>query len=197
MKVFRKLPVGEGSPNRWGGKMAEVVQSTQQEFWRPPTLRLSEDVAVQNSTPAMAEACPRCGTEFLLGSRFCHTCGKSRPAAISSSTSPDAALAGLWERGVRKLQSAIADFPWIDIKLPFRTSFLGFQEIKTRLGLPTLSLIAFFIGLACVAGALLSGISTVKDWNDFYSIQLYRAEWLLGATASFVAGILLKKPSGD
>jgi hypothetical protein len=176
--------------------MAEVVQTTQQEFWRPPTLRLSEEVAVQDSRPAMAEACPRCGTEFLLGSRFCHSCGKSRPEAISSSTRDDAAaLAGLWERGVGKLQSAIAGFPWIKIKLPSRTNFPGFQEIKTRVGLSTLSLIAFGIGLVCVAGALLSGISTVKNWNDFYAIQLYRTEWLLAATASFVAGILLKKPS--
>jgi hypothetical protein len=181
--------------------MAEVVQSTQQEFWRPPTLRLNEEVAVADSRPAMAEACPRCGTEFLLGSRFCHTCGNRRPEAVSSSTRADAAaLAGLWEGGVRKLQSAIRGFPWISwisLKLPSRTSFLSFHEMKIRLGLPTLSLIAFLIGLACVVGAILSGIATVKNWNDFYSVQLYRAEWLLAATASFVAGILLKKPSRD
>lgn len=190
MRVSRKVPVGP--------TMAEVAQSTQQEFWRPPTLRLAEEVAVPDSRPAMAEACPRCGTEFLLGSRFCHTCGNRRPEAISSGTRADAAaLAGLWERGVRKLQSAIAGFPWIKIKLPSRTSFPGFEEVKTRLGLPTLSLIAFLIGLACVLGALLSGISTVKNWNDFYSVQLYRSEWLLAATAAFVAGILLKKPSRD
>lgn len=178
--------------------MAEVAQSTQQEFWRPPTLHLSEEIAVQDSRPAMAEACPGCGTEFLLGSRFCHTCGNRRPEAISSSTRADAAdLAGIWERGVRKLQSAVSGFPWINIKLPSRIKFHSFQEIKTRLGLPTLSLIAFLVGLACVAGALLSGILTVKNWNDFYAIQLYRAQWLIAATASFVAGILLKKPSRD
>ena len=176
--------------------MAEVAQSTQQEFWRPPTLHLSEEVAVQDSRPAMAEACPGCGTEFLLGSRFCHTCGNRRPEAISSSARADAvALAGLWERGVRKLQSAITGLPWIKIKLPSWTNFPGFQEIKTRVGLPTLSLIAFLVGLACIAGALLSGLSAVKNWNDFYATQLYRAQWLLAATASFVAGILLKKPT--
>ena len=179
-----------------GPKMAEAAQSTQQEFWRPPTLRLSEEVAVQDARPTMAEACPECGTEFLLGSRFCHNCGKRRPEAISSSARADAAaLAGLWERGVRKLQSVVSGFPWIDIKLPSRKNFLSFQDVKTRVGLSTLSLIAFLIGLACVAGALLAGIFTVKNWNDFYAIQLYRAEWLLAATASFVAAILLKKPS--
>jgi hypothetical protein len=34
---------------------------------------------------------------------------------------------------------------------------------------------------------------TLVDWQ---AIQFYRAEWLLAATAAFVAGILLKKPSG-
>ena len=59
------------------------------------------EVAVQDASPAMAEACPRCGTEFLPGSCFCHTCGQRRPEAISASTRADAAaLARLWERGV-------------------------------------------------------------------------------------------------
>lgn len=75
--------------------------------------------------------------------------------------------------------------------------YLHFHEIKSRVGLSTLSLIAFVIGLACLAGALLVGLSTVKTWNDFQAVQSYRMEWLLAATASFVAGILLKKPSQD
>jgi uncharacterized protein (DUF983 family) len=146
----------------------------------------------------MAEACPRCGTEFLLGSRFCHTCGTRRPEAISSSARADAAiLAGLWERGVGKLQSAVASFSLSKIKAPSWIHYLHFHEIKERVGLPTPSLIAFVIGLACIAGALLAGLFTVKTWNDFQAIQYYRAEWLLAATASFVAGILLKKPSQD
>ena len=74
---------------------------------------------------------------------------------------------------------------------------LHFHEIKSRVGLPTGSLIAFVIGLACVAGALLVGLLTAKTLVDWQAIQYYRAEWLLAATASFVAGILLKKPSRD
>jgi hypothetical protein len=46
-----------------------------------------------------------------------------------------------------------------------------------------------------VAGALLVGLLTAKTFVDWQAIQFYRAEWLLAATASFVAGILLKKPS--
>jgi len=178
--------------------MAEVVQGTQQEFWRPPTHRLSDEIVVHETHPAMAEACPRCGTEFLLGSRFCHSCGGRRPEAISSSARADAAvLAGLWERGVHRIQSAVTSVSWNKIKLPSWAHYLHFHEIKSRAGLCTLSLIAFVVGMACVAGALLVGLLTAKTLVDWEAIQYYRAEWLLAATASFVAGILLKKPSQD
>ena len=178
--------------------MAEVAQETQQEFWRPPALHLNEEMAVRDAHPAMAEACPRCGTEFLLGSRFCHSCGGRRPAAISSSARADAAaLAGLWERAIHPLQSAIAGISWSKIKFPAWMSHLHFHEIQSRLGLSAPSLIAFVIGLACVAGALLVGLLTAKTLVDWQAIQYYRAEWLLAATASFVAGILLKRSSQD
>jgi hypothetical protein len=178
--------------------MAEVAQGTQQEFWRPPTHHLTEEVAVRDPNPAMAEACPRCGTEFLLGSKFCHSCGGRRPAAIGSSARADAAaLAGLWERAIYPIQSAVAGFSWRKIKFPSWMRHLHFHEIKSRLGLSTASLIAFVVGLSCVAGALLVGVYSVKTWNDFQAIQYYRVECLLAATASFVAGILLKRPSQD
>ncbi len=55
------------------------------------------------------------------------------------------------------------------------------------------------IGLGCVAGAI--GVSLfyrASNLAEFQAIQMWRIEWLLAATASFVAGILLKKPSdGD
>src|SRR6516164_550213 len=128
--------------------MAEVVQGTQQEFWRPPTHRLSDEIVVHETHPAMAEACPRCGTEFLLGSRFCHSCGGRRPEAISSSARADAAvLAGLWERGVHRIQSAVTSVSWNKIKLPSWAHYLHFHEIKSRAGLCTLSLIAFVAGI--------------------------------------------------
>ncbi len=150
----------------------------------------------------MAEACPKCATEFLLGSRFCHSCGGRRPEAISSSTRADAVvIASSWQRGVQRAQSAISSIPWSRIKFPSKVpswmSYLHFHEIKGRVGLSTGSLIAFVIGLVCVAGALLVGLLTAKTLVDWQAIQFYRAEWLIAATASFVAGILLKKPSGD
>jgi hypothetical protein len=173
--------------------MAEAAQGTPQEFWQPPTHLLDEEVIVREPRPAMAEACSRCGTEFLLGSKFCHSCGGRRPEAISSS----AHAAGLWERVVGRTQSAIAGFSWTKIHFPAWMRHLHFHEIKSRVGLPTGSLIAFVVGLACVAGALLVGLLTAKTLVDWQAIQYYRAEWLLAATASFVAGILLKKPSRD
>ena len=178
--------------------MAEVAQGTQEEFWRPPTLRLTEEAVVVGSPPTMAEACPRCATEFLLGSRFCHSCGGRRPEAISSSSHADVvAFAGSWKRGVSRVQSMISGLSWAKIKFPSWTHYLHFHEIKSWVGLSTASLVAFVLGLACLAAALLVGLFTVKTWNDFQAIQYYRTEWLLAATASFVAGILLRKPSQD
>ena len=52
------------------------------------------------------------------------------------------------------------------------------------------------IGLGCVVGAI--GVSLfyrASNLAEFQAIQMWRIEWLLAATASFVAGILLKKPS--
>lgn len=177
-------------------RMAEVIQTTQEEFWSPPVGRLNDEVAVCESHPAMAEACRRCGTEFLLGSRFCYSCGGRRPEELTSTTRADAAaLAGLWERGVHGIQAAVAGISWSKVKLPVWTHQLHFQEIKSRVGLSTLPLIAFVIGLACVAGALFAGLLPANRLVDWEAVQYYRAEWLLAATACFVAGILLKKPS--
>ncbi len=144
----------------------------------------------------MAESCRRCGTEFLLGSRFCHTCGGRRQEAISPAAKADAvAMAGLWEQTVARVSSITAGFSWSQIKFPAWMRYLHFHEIKSWVGLSTASLIAFVIGLACVAGALLVGLLTARTFVDWQAIQFYRAEWLLAATASFVAGILLKKSS--
>jgi hypothetical protein len=184
--------------------MAEVAQETPQEFWRPPVPVIADEiVVVRESVSTMAEACRRCGSEFLLGSRFCHTCGGKRPIAVSPEARADAAeFAGLWQQVVGRVHSTVTALPtiassvWRKIKLPSWLHYLHFHEIKSWVGLSTASLIAFVLGIACVAGALLVGLLTAKTLVDWQAIQFYRAEWLLGATAAFVAGILLKKPSG-
>jgi len=178
--------------------MSEVAQETSREFWRPATRVAAEVEGVHDSIPTMAEACLSCGTEFLLGSRFCHSCGRRRPVAISSEARADAAdMAGLWEKAVARTKSFLLMLNPARINFPAWLHYLHFHEIKRWIGLPTASLIAFIIGLGCVAGALLAGLFTVKTLVDWQAIQFYRGEWLLAATASFVAGILLKKPHRD
>jgi hypothetical protein len=181
--------------------MAEVVHETQQDFWRPPSPVAAEEVViVRPDLPTMAEACPRCGSEFLLGSRFCHSCGGRRPEALSASARADAAeIANLWENAVARIRLGVMSVPkvWKKIRFPSWLHYLHFHEIKRWVGLPTASLIAFVIGLGCVAGALLVGLLTARNLVDWQAIQFYRAEWLLAATACFVAGILLKKTSSS
>ena len=144
----------------------------------------------------MAEACWRCGTEFLLGSGFCHSCGGRRREAITDQADA-AAVAGLWRQAIDGMRALVAGFSWSKIEFPSWLRYLHFHEIKKWVGLSSASLIAFVIGIGCIAGALLVGLLTARNFVDWQAIQFYRAEWLLAATASFVAGILLKKPSGN
>ena len=177
--------------------MAELAHGTQPEFWRPP-VPIEEEVVASEPVASMAEACPKCGTEFLLGSRFCHTCGGKRPMTMSSSEKADAAAAArVWQQVVHHLGAAVTAIPWNRIKLPGWFRHLHFHAIKAHLGLPTASLIAFVAGLGCVAGALLVGLLPAKSMVDWQAMQFYRVDWLLGATAAFVAGILLKKQSHE
>jgi hypothetical protein len=178
--------------------MSEVVQESQQEFWRPPSAVAADPIVFREALPAMAEACSHCGSEFLPGSHFCHACGRRRPQASPASATADAdtsALAGLWKRGTARVSLLAAEFSWSSLRFPSWLRYLHFHEIKSRTGLCTASLIAFVIGIGCIAGALLVGLLTARNFVDWQAIQFYRAEWLLAATASFVAGILLKKPS--
>jgi len=98
---MRSAAEGEGP----GIVMSNVVNETDQEFWQPP----SPAAAEMDSTPAMAEVCRQCATEFLPGSRFCYTCGHQRLEAISSDTKADAAhFAGLWVRAVATLWEVLS-----------------------------------------------------------------------------------------
>jgi len=109
-------------------------------------------------------------------------------------------MAGHWGRTMAYLRTrtrTIADL-WHTISFPGWMQYLHFHEIKRWVGLPTASLIAFIIGLGCIAGVI--GVSLfykASNLAEFQAIQMWRIEWLLAATASFVAGILLKKPDVD
>jgi hypothetical protein len=136
--------------------MAEVADQAH-EFWRPPVAAVSG--AERSST------CRRCGTEFIVSSLYCHTCGAGRPDQSARGAQ------GLEIPGLAELSS-----------------------LGERLGLNTPAVVAFLAGALCVVGALTVGLffsaRTVLDWQ---AIQLWRIEWLLAAIAGFLAGCLLKK----
>lgn len=191
--------------------MAQVAQDTPQEFWRSPAgLAPADEATLPPPVPEMAEACADCGSEFMIGARFCHTCGRRRPAFASASADA-AAMSGRWAHVVSAWARSVTvrSIPvlttrarsiaawWRKISFPDWVRYLHFHEIKRWIGLPTASLIAFMTGLGCVVGAI--GVSLfykAATLAEFQAVQLWRIEWLLAATASFVAGILLKKPSG-
>jgi hypothetical protein len=185
--------------------MAEVVHDASREFWRPPSVLdpVAEAELPSAGAQDLAEACGSCGSEFMIGARFCHTCGTRRPvlSVVPTTSGADAAvLARLWTRSVAWLGAAAGSVAAAcrKIPLPEWLHYLHFHEIKRWVGLPTAALIAFMVGLGCVAGAL--GVSVfykASNLAEFQAIQMWRIEWLLAATASFVAGILLKKPSDD
>ena len=140
--------------------MADILREAHQEFWRPP---LSQPEPATD----LAEACRRCGTEFMVGAAFCHICGSSRHRSAASTAKN-----------------------WTKFLGGIRTLDLG--GIRTRLGLPLPSLCAFFVGIAFVIVALGIGLVTVHDVSDFEAVQLWRIQWLMAACAAFLVGILLK-----
>lgn len=140
--------------------MSDLVRDAQQEFWRPP-------LAKPSAEPVMAEACRRCGTEFMVGAAFCHICGFGRHRA--SATPSDS-----WTSHIRFLR------------------VLEFSSIKKWFGVPLMSLCAFLVGVAFLIVALSMGLMSVHDNTDFEAVQLWRIQWLMAACAAFLAGILLK-----
>jgi hypothetical protein len=176
--------------------MAEVVQETQQEFWRPAVAPvIPETVPAPVPTPTastLADACTHCGAEFMIGSRFCHACGHNRPEVHPAVNSDAAAIVRVWNQQVAWMKSVAGRLSWPKVLAPSWLHYLQFHEIKEWIGLPTASLIAFFVGLGCVVAALGVGLMTARTFVDWQAIQFYRAEWLIAATAAFVAGILLK-----
>lgn len=156
--------------------MAEVAEQAQHDFWRPP---------MQMATPAAGEhaerveACDQCASEFIVGARYCHTCGAVRASAIPAAGDEKRSLLSTWIGLASRLNTAI---------------FSTFSGMGERLALPTAALMAFLAGLICLVCALGVGIvfsaRTVLDWQ---AVQLWRMEWLLGAIAAFCAGCVLKR----
>ena len=140
--------------------MAQALNNAQHDFWRPPVIQ-----KVENTLPAEG-TCAKCQTEFLVGARFCHSCGAAR----------------------RTIQRRAQ---WDEILAFVRT--IKLQKVQQYLGLPTLPLTAFLIGIGCLIGAVSVGfLYPTQHFSDFQAVQMWRMQWLLGAIAAFLAAILLK-----
>ena len=146
--------------------MADLVHDTQHEFWRPPA------AAPPAAEPALADACRRCGTEFMVGAAFCHICGNNRHRA-------DAPVPRNWMKYLEPVRS------------------LELSRIKNRFGLPLPSLCAFLMGVAFILVALTMGLISARDSTDLEAIQLWRIQWLIAGCAAFLAGILLKNRKSE
>lgn len=138
--------------------MANSAQEVREEFWRPP---MSE---VRESAPAaQSEACERCGTDYVVGSRFCHVCGAAR------------------EPGLSPRQFSISRFlDWGRIR----------ESLAMNTGSLVAFIIGLGCVLAAIFTGLIYTASTVLDWQ---AVQVWRIEWLLAGIAAFVAGLLLKR----
>lgn len=147
--------------------MAEVVKNAEerQEYWRPAVDEARSREAERAMSMAAA-TCDNCGTDYALGARFCHVCGAERDPRLTAPSN--------WRSGLSR---------WLDI-----------ESIKSGLGLSLGSVIFFFFGIVCAIAAAVTGFvysaTTLLDWQ---AVQLWRIEWLLAATAAFVAGVLLKR----
>jgi len=139
-----------------------MAEAAQHEFWRPPMMAATDPAGLTDTD--LVDACNRCGTEFIVGSRFCHSCGSGRAGVVPTS------------------------------RLREKITLAHFTGLAERFELSTVAFIAFVAGIACLLAAAAVGVvfstQRVIDWQ---AVQLWRIEWLLGAVAAFVAGCLLKK----
>jgi hypothetical protein len=157
--------------------MSEVAHNAEREFWQPPVVA-PPVVLTPVAVPGMVEACDRCETEFIPGSKFCHVCGGTRSEQATKHP------VRIWMQKV-SIGARLLEFQNIE---------RWTVSVRQTLGLPTAALVSFGIGLLCVAGAIGVGlVFTVQTTLDWQAVQVWRIEWLLGASASFLAGILLKK----
>jgi hypothetical protein len=62
--------------------MSEAAHNVQQEYWRPPA---SPVHPAENPASLRGQlTCEQCGTEFVVGSRFCHVCGSEREPLVGA-----------------------------------------------------------------------------------------------------------------
>ena len=138
--------------------MAEALNQAHQEFWRPPLLTSENVIKLERSS-----TCADCGTEYIVSSLYCHSCGLKRPSLASAN---ELELPGIVEF------TALA-------------GRLGLSRMATAA-----FLLGAFCLLAALCVGIFFSPKTPLDWQ---AIQMWRIEWLVGSVAAFVGGCLLKK----
>lgn len=141
--------------------MAEAFDQAQHEFWRAPIAAVGDVVDLAENDERSATC--RCGTEFMVGSLYCHVCGARRPG----------------------LNDGLA------LRIPGLAELAALRE-RLALTTPSLVafLVGVLCLVGALAVSVFFSARTALDWQ---AIQLWRIEWLLGAVAAFGAGCLLKK----
>jgi hypothetical protein len=116
--------------------MEQVADKLQQEYWRPAVINR----ATREASPEVVsriEVCENCGTEFVLGSRFCHVCGGERQAVPTSTNR--------W--------AEVLDFENIRQALGFSTgSLIAF-------------VVGLVCSLAAIATGFIYSANTLVDWQ--------------------------------
>jgi hypothetical protein len=139
--------------------MSTAHDVTREEFWRPPV----ETNRIETPAETNASSCARCGTPYVVGSRFCHVCGSEREPQLS--------------------RPRFQVSRWLDIH--------RLQEaLGLTIGSLIAFIVGVICVLAAIGTGLIFTANTVLDWQ---AVQIWRVEWLLAAITAFVAGVLLKR----
>ncbi len=56
--------------------MEQATQNVHQEYWRPAVTQGKHEMA--HDFRSRTDVCEGCGSEFIMGARFCHVCGAGR-----------------------------------------------------------------------------------------------------------------------
>jgi len=62
--------------------MEQTAEKLQHDYWRPVTQNHAPDMPAH--LRAQSEVCEHCGSEFVIGARFCHVCGGDRQEKVSN-----------------------------------------------------------------------------------------------------------------
>jgi len=177
--------------------MGDVAHKLQSEFWHAALpVDVDDQTLPLHSEVVELPACLRCGTEFIMDSRFCYSCGaKRRDAIVDGEASRD------WHEMFSATLDRVQALPRIFANVatqvfsvfPAFVAAISLPTLRRQAGLGVASFSAFAIGVGCcIVAAVLVFSGTHEPGSMMLAAHLERIEWLLGGTSAFAAGLLLK-----